>query len=65
MLSLMTHDRSLAFAPSDDKLSTETTPREEWSYILLVLRELVNMSFSQIYDNLWKKLWKSKLKING
>jgi hypothetical protein len=61
----MTHDRSLAFAPSDYKLSTETTPREEWSYILLVFRELVSMSFSQVYDNLWKKLWKKGFKING
>ena len=61
----MTHDRSLAFAPSDDKLSTETTPREEWSYILLVLKELLSMSFSQLHDNLWKKLWKKGFKING
>jgi hypothetical protein len=47
------------------KLSEKTTPREEWSYILLVLRELVSMSFSQVYDNLWKKLWKKGFKING
>jgi hypothetical protein len=44
---------------------TKTTPREEWSYILLVLKELLSMSFSQIYDNLWKKLWKKGFKING
>lgn len=47
------------------ELPTKTTPREEWSYILLVLRELVSMSFSQLHDNLWKKLWKTQLKING
>jgi hypothetical protein len=47
------------------ELPTKTTAREEWSYILLVLRELVSMSFSQLHDNLWKKLWKTQLKING
>jgi hypothetical protein len=61
----MIHDRSLAFAPSDDKLSTETTPREEWSYILLVLRELITMGIESFSTTLWKKLWKTKLKING
>jgi hypothetical protein len=48
MLSLMIPD-----------CSTKTTPREEWSYIALVLKELLLMSFSQVYDNLWKKLWKN------
>jgi hypothetical protein len=43
------------------ELSTKTTAREEWSYIYIVLRELVSMSFSGIHDKLWKKLWK----ING
>ena len=61
----MTHDRSLAFAPSNDKLTTQTTIVEEWSYIALVLRELLSMGFSTVSDNLWKKLWKTKLKING
>jgi hypothetical protein len=44
------------------EVSTKTTPREEWSYILLVLKELLSMSFSQVYNNLWKKLWKKALK---
>lgn len=57
----MIPDRSLAFAPSDDKLSTETTPREEWSYILLVLRELLTMSYESFSTRLLKKLWKNKL----
>jgi hypothetical protein len=47
------------------ELSTETTAKEEWSYIALVLRELLSMGFSTVSDNLWKKLWKTKLKING
>jgi hypothetical protein len=47
------------------KLSTETTPREEWSYILLVLKELLSMSYDSFSTALWKKLWKNKLKING
>jgi len=47
------------------KLSTETTPREEWSYILLVLKELLTMSFESFSTMLLKKLWKIKLKING
>jgi hypothetical protein len=40
---------------------TKTTAREEWSYIYIVLRELVIMSFPQSFILLWKKLWK----ING
>ena len=47
------------------KPSTQTTIVEEWSYIALVLRELLLMGFSTVSDNLWKKLWKTKLKING
>jgi hypothetical protein len=47
------------------KLSTETTPREEWSYIALVLKELLSMSYDSFSTALWKKLWKTKLKING
>ena len=47
------------------KPSTQTTIVEEWSYIALVLRELLSMGFSTVSDNLWKKLWKTKLKING
>jgi len=30
--------------------SVKTTAIEEWSYILLVLRELVSMGFSTVYD---------------
>jgi hypothetical protein len=44
------------------EVSTKTTPREEWSYIALVLKELLSISFSQVYNNLWKKLWKKALK---
>jgi len=44
------------------KLSTETTPREEWSYILLVLKELLSMSYDSFSTTLWKKLWKKGLK---
>jgi len=47
------------------KLSTETTIVEEWSYILLVCRELLSMSYDSFSTGLLKKLWKSKLKING
>jgi len=47
------------------KLSTETTAKEEWSYIALVLKELLSMGFSTVSDNLWKKLWKKGFKING
>jgi hypothetical protein len=43
------------------KLSTETTPREEWSYILLVLHELLNMGCESFSTMLLKKLWKNKL----
>jgi hypothetical protein len=54
MLSLMTH-----------KLSDKTTSREEWSYILLVLKELLSMTYDSFSTGLLKKLWKNKLKING
>jgi hypothetical protein len=47
------------------KLSTETTPKEEWSYILLVLKELLTMSYDSFSTTLWKKLWKKGFKING
>jgi len=47
------------------KLSTETTAKEEWSYILLVCRELVSMGFQSFSTRLLKKLWKNGFKING
>jgi hypothetical protein len=43
------------------KLSTETTPIEEWSYIALVLKELLSMSYDSFSTMLLKKLWKNKL----
>jgi hypothetical protein len=58
----MIPNRSLAFAPSDDRLSTKTTTREEWSYILLVIKELLLMSYDSFFTMLWKKLWKKGLK---
>jgi hypothetical protein len=47
------------------EMPTKTTSKEEWSYILIVLKELVSMGFSTVYDRLWKKLWKISFKING
>jgi hypothetical protein len=44
------------------EISTETTPREEWSYILLVLKELLSMSYQSFSTRMWKKLWKKALK---
>jgi hypothetical protein len=41
------------------KLSTETTPREEWSYILLVLKELLTMAVEKAVEKLsFKKMAK-------
>jgi len=37
------------------KISTKTTFKEEWSYIDLVLRELLSMGFCTVSDKLWKK----------
>jgi hypothetical protein len=47
------------------KLSTETTAKEEWSYIALVLKELLSMSYESFSTRLLKKLWKNGFKING
>jgi hypothetical protein len=38
--------------------STKTTAKEEWSYILIVLKELLSMSYDSFSTTLWKKLWK-------
>jgi hypothetical protein len=34
------------------KLSTETTPREEWSYVLIVLKELLTMAVEKAVEKL-------------
>jgi hypothetical protein len=34
------------------ELSTETTSREEWSYILLVLKELLTMAVEKAVEKL-------------
>jgi hypothetical protein len=47
------------------ELPTKTTPREEWSYITLVLRELLTMGIESFSTGLLKKLWKKGFKING
>ena len=47
------------------KPSTHTTAKEEWSYIALVLKELVSMTYDSFSTGLLKKLWKNGFKING
>jgi hypothetical protein len=43
------------------KLSTETTPREEWSYILLVLHELLNMGCEKLFHKAVEKAVEKRL----
>jgi hypothetical protein len=33
------------------KITDKTTPREEWSYILLVLHELLSMGCEKLFHN--------------
>jgi hypothetical protein len=47
------------------EISTKTTPREEWSYIALVLKELLSMGCEKLFHKDVEKAVEKRLKKNG